>query len=153
MNPIHLTQLRCVRPSQFFNQLNKSVLKQTCERRASVFGDSTSEREFTLLCCSCKYTLCYCTKHCSVSNWFTWALYIFFMAAVLQHMVCHDCTTGHSMLVSTGAKSPAQLDFDLTIFYIASFVHTKTPFIYARKHVNSSLFTPVSCCTNWLWVK
>ena len=59
--------------SHTINQ-NKSVLKQTCERRASVFGDSTSEREFTLLCCFCKYTLCYFTKHCSVSNWFTWLL-------------------------------------------------------------------------------
>ena len=54
------------------------------------------------------------------------------MAAVLQHMVCHDCTTGHSMLVSTGVKSPGQLDFDLTIFYSAVFVHSKTPFARAQ---------------------
>ena len=65
----------------------------------------------------------------------------------------HNCATGHSMLVCTGAKSPGQLDFDLTIFCSAGFAHTKTPFIYARKHVNSALFAPVSCCTNWLWVK
>ena len=155
MNPIHLTQLRCVRPSQFFNQLNKSVLKQTCERRASVFGDSTSEREFTFNSHSNyqqrhqHYTqvksaigLPVCCVYMHGSNLTTYGL-----------SRQHNCAFDHSMFVTTGAKSPGQLDFDLKIFCNQVFVRTKIPHTCARKHVNSALFVPICCCTNWLWVK